>query len=126
MKRSQAREPSGKRRPPLRLGCVSPSSLSDGEDGGEDGGPGGRGATFDGLKWSVGRHGSFFTPVDPLGACVRNIGNAAFRTFVPLVYCTTHPEDASGNITSFYGSSCDNNGKDALNTPQDASGILHF
>eukprot|EP00976_Prorocentrum_cordatum_P053890 1086869-Prorocentrum_minimum.AAC.1 len=29
-------------------------------------------------------------PVDPLPPLVRNIGNTAFWTFVPLVYCTKH------------------------------------
>eukprot|EP00959_Pyramimonas_sp_CCMP1952_P406766 8525734-Pyramimonas_sp.AAC.1 len=29
---------------------------------------------------------------------VRNVGNTALWTFLPLVYCTTHLEDASGTL----------------------------
>ena len=39
------------------------------------------------------------SPPDPLHTSqqeVHNVGNTAFWTFVPLVYCTPHLEDASG------------------------------
>eukprot|EP00976_Prorocentrum_cordatum_P114980 1195932-Prorocentrum_minimum.AAC.4 len=35
---------------------------------------------------------------------VHNVGNTAFWTLVPLVYCTTHPEDASGILHFWSGS----------------------
>eukprot|EP00959_Pyramimonas_sp_CCMP1952_P427485 8952986-Pyramimonas_sp.AAC.1 len=45
-------------------------------------------------------YGTWSSPRNPyllpriLGVC--NVGNTAFRTFVPLVCCTTRLEDASG------------------------------
>eukprot|EP00976_Prorocentrum_cordatum_P112626 1195568-Prorocentrum_minimum.AAC.1 len=36
--------------------------------------------------------------VPPQRWVVHNVGNAAFWTFVPLVYCTTHLEDAYGTL----------------------------
>eukprot|EP00959_Pyramimonas_sp_CCMP1952_P433333 9074456-Pyramimonas_sp.AAC.1 len=42
----------------------------------------------------------------------------ALRYVAQMSRGRTNPMWGEGNITSFYGSSCANNGKDALNTPE--------